>query len=60
MQNNDVITIYNDLLTNKSVTLPDDFTDEDVDVLCHIIQNKIKREHPLLLFQRAERLLYVI
>lgn len=59
MQNNDVTAIYNELLEKKTVILPDEFSDYDVDVLCHIIQNKIKREHPLLIFQKTERVIYV-
>lgn len=60
MHNNDVTAIYNELLENKTVVLSDELTDYDIDVLCHIIQNKIKREHPLLLFQKAERIIYIL
>lgn len=60
MQKTDVTAIYNELLEKKTVVLPEEFSDYDVDVLCHIIQNKIKREHPLLLLQKSERLLYII
>lgn len=59
MQKTDVTAIYNELLEKKTVVLPEEFSDYDVDVLCHIIQNKIKREHPLLLLQKSERLLYI-
>lgn len=60
MQKTDVTAIYNELLEKKTVVLPEEFSDYDVDVLYHIIQNKIKREHPLLLLQKSERLLYII
>lgn len=60
MQNNDVTSIYNELLEKKSIMIDEDLDDYDLEVLCHIIQNKMKREHPLLIFQKTDRLLYII